>query len=140
MDEAQVGALLTVTQTIMMSRPEESRVALIEGPPGTGKTHTLVYMVEHILTYKNEISSRPRILTVIVGEKEKKIKEGFRMMGLSDSVYWASWFVVYFVFVVCLTLIATGVLYGLKVFSNSNVGLVYLLFILYDLSALMLAF
>lgn len=28
------------------------------------------------------------LLTVIVGEKEKKIKEGFRMMGLSDSVYW----------------------------------------------------
>ncbi len=28
------------------------------------------------------------LLTVIVGEKEKKIKEGLRMMGLSDSVYW----------------------------------------------------
>lgn len=30
------------------------------------------------------------LLSVIVGEKEKKIKEGFRMMGLSDSVYWYS--------------------------------------------------
>ena len=28
------------------------------------------------------------LLTVIVGEKEKKIKEGLRMMGLSDSGYW----------------------------------------------------
>lgn len=28
------------------------------------------------------------LLTVIVGEKEKKIKEGLRMMGLNDSVYW----------------------------------------------------
>lgn len=46
----------------------------------------------------------------------------------------------YFVFVVCLTLAAIGVLYGLKVFSKSNIGLVYLLFILYGLSVLMLAF
>jgi len=28
------------------------------------------------------------LLTVIVGEKEKKIKEGLRIMGLSDAVYW----------------------------------------------------
>jgi len=28
------------------------------------------------------------LLTLIVGEKERKIKEGLRMMGLSDSVYW----------------------------------------------------
>lgn len=28
------------------------------------------------------------LLTLIVGEKEKKIKEGLRMMGLKDSVYW----------------------------------------------------
>jgi hypothetical protein len=25
---------------------------------------------------------------LIVGEKERKIKEGLRMMGLNDSVYW----------------------------------------------------
>lgn len=35
LDQAQVDALLAVTQTIMMSRPEEPKVALIEGPPGT---------------------------------------------------------------------------------------------------------
>ncbi|XP_045030700.1 ABC-type organic anion transporter ABCA8 [Daphnia magna] len=80
------------------------------------------------------------LLTVIVGEKEKKIKEGLRMMGLSDSVYWLSWFLVYMVFVIALTLVATGVLYGMKVFQKSNVGLIYLLFILYDISILMLAF
>ena len=28
------------------------------------------------------------LLTLIVGEKERKIKEGLRMMGLRDSVYW----------------------------------------------------
>lgn len=28
------------------------------------------------------------LLNVIVKEKEKKIKEGLRMMGLSDSIYW----------------------------------------------------
>ena len=32
------------------------------------------------------------LLTLVVGEKEKKIKEGLRMMGLKDSVYWCQSF------------------------------------------------
>ena len=30
----------------------------------------------------------PPMLTVIVDEKEKKIKESMRMVGLRDSVFW----------------------------------------------------
>lgn len=28
------------------------------------------------------------LLMFVVGEKEKKIREGMRIMGLKDSVYW----------------------------------------------------
>lgn len=28
------------------------------------------------------------LLMLVVGEKEKKIKEGMRIMGLKDSAYW----------------------------------------------------
>nr|QST14978.1 ABCA5 protein [Diaphanosoma celebensis] len=80
------------------------------------------------------------LLTLIVGEKEKKIKESLRMMGLRDSIYWLSWLVVYLIFVVCLDVLATVILYALGVFTKSNVGLIFLLFLLFDLSVLALAF
>jgi hypothetical protein len=51
-----------------------------------------------------------------------------------------SWFAVYLVFVLVLTIVATAVLYGMGVFKNSNIGFVYLLFLLYDMSVLALAF
>lgn len=33
------------------------------------------------------------ILNYIVYEKENKLREGMRMMGLKDSVFWISWFI-----------------------------------------------
>lgn len=51
-----------------------------------------------------------------------------------------SWFLVYLVFVVILTAVATAILYALGVFKHSNPGLIYLLFLLYDMSVLTLAF
>jgi len=80
------------------------------------------------------------LLTLVVGEKEKKIKEGLRMMGLKDSVYWLSWFLIYLVFVLLLTSVTTVMLYVLGVCHQSNGGLVFLLLLLYDLSVLALSF
>ena len=51
-----------------------------------------------------------------------------------------SWFAVYLIFVIVLTIVATAVLYGMGVFKNSNIGFVYLLFLLYDMLVLALAF
>ena len=47
---------------------------------------------------------------------------------------------VYLVFVLLLDAIATVVLFAIGVFSKSNAGLVYVLFFLYDMSVLALAF
>lgn len=57
-----------------------------------------------------------------------------------NIIHRMSWFVVYLVFVLVLTIVATAVLYGMSVFKNSNIGLIYLLFLLYDMSVLALAF
>ena len=35
------------------------------------------------------------MLTVVVDEKEKRIKESMKMVGLRDSVFWLAWFIVY---------------------------------------------
>ncbi|KAK7479401.1 hypothetical protein BaRGS_00029318, partial [Batillaria attramentaria] len=41
----------------------------------------------------------------IVEEKEKKIKESLKLMGMLPSVYWASWFIIYFAYVAAMMLV-----------------------------------
>ncbi|XP_065570568.1 ABC-type organic anion transporter ABCA8-like [Artemia franciscana] len=80
------------------------------------------------------------LLTLVVGEKEKKIKEGMKMMGLRDSVFWLSWFLIYFLLVLFLATVSTLVLFSIGVFQNTDYGLLFLLFILYGLSVISLGF
>ncbi|XP_071448970.1 cholesterol transporter ABCA5-like [Hetaerina americana] len=80
------------------------------------------------------------LLILIVGEKENKIKEGMKIMGLRDSVFWLSWFIIYGVFVLFLTIISTVLLFTLQVFQHTNFILVFLLILLYALSIIMFGF
>lgn len=50
------------------------------------------------------------IVSLLVKEKESKARESMRMMGMTDTPYWLSWFVYYTVLNTILTLIAWGVL------------------------------
>jgi len=36
------------------------------------------------------------LTTKIAAEKESKSREGMKMMGLNDSTYYLSWFILYF--------------------------------------------
>ena len=51
------------------------------------------------------------MLLRIVAEKEKKLKQGMEVMGLSDQLYWASWFLTYsviiFVFVIIFLIVGS---------------------------------
>ncbi|KAB0791349.1 hypothetical protein PPYR_03149 [Photinus pyralis] len=80
------------------------------------------------------------LLILIVGEKENKIKEGMKIMGLKDSVFWLSWFVIYGIFVLFLSAVCCILLYALKVFQNTNLLLIFLLVLLYSLSIIMFGF
>ena len=79
------------------------------------------------------------MMILIVQEKEKKIKEGMKMMGLRSSMYWLSWLVIYGSYVLLLAIICIIVLRASQVFRHANLFLLFMLFILYGLSSILLA-
>uniref|UniRef100_A0AAR5Q584 ABC transporter domain-containing protein n=1 Tax=Dendroctonus ponderosae TaxID=77166 RepID=A0AAR5Q584_DENPD len=80
------------------------------------------------------------LLILIVGEKEQKIKEGMRIMGLYDSVFWLSWFIIYAIFVLLLTIICCTLLFALNIFTNTCFIMVFMLIFMYCLSIIMFGF
>jgi ATP-binding cassette, subfamily A (ABC1), member 5 len=80
------------------------------------------------------------LLILIVGEKEKHIKEGLKIMGLLDSVFWLSWFIIYGLFVAAISVISVILLFSLGVFQYTNYFPVFLLILLYSLSVIMIGF
>lgn len=67
---------------------------------------------------------------MLVKEKESRIKESMRMMGMSDVPYWMSWFVYYTIINTGLCTMAWFILI-FSVIGNSNVFLIWLLIWLY---------
>ncbi|CEM20220.1 unnamed protein product [Vitrella brassicaformis CCMP3155] len=77
----------------------------------------------------------------VVTEKENKLKEMMRMMGLSTPLFWLSWTLTYGVFNALLALIAVAVSYLSGVFGpRPSVLLLFLLFYLYAMSLVTFAF
>lgn len=70
---------------------------------------------------------------LIVKEKEQRTKESMRMMGMSDTSYWLSWFVFYTVQSTILITIAWAML-CINCLKNSNVAYVWLFFWLFALA------
>lgn len=56
-------------------------------------------------------------------EKEKKIKEGMKIMGMNDSSFYLSWVIWYFVIYLITSFLVSLILKG-TVFSNSNFWLI----------------
>ncbi|XP_055600772.1 cholesterol transporter ABCA5-like isoform X2 [Uranotaenia lowii] len=80
------------------------------------------------------------LLILIVGEKENHIKEGLKIMGLRDSVFWCGWFIIYAVFVTFLTLVSVVLLFSLGVFQHTNYLPVFILILLYSFSVILIGF
>ena len=51
-----------------------------------------------------------RLILYITSEKETKARESMRMMGLTESSYWVSWFVFYGINVLIISIACTGIL------------------------------
>ncbi len=79
------------------------------------------------------------MLMVVVDEKEKKIKESMRMVGLRDSVFWLSWFVVYAAMVLLISIVAT-ILTATVLIPSVNVTILFVMVLLFGLSIIMFAF
>lgn len=74
-----------------------------------------------------------RLISNIVAEKESKARESMKMMGLTDSSYWLSWFSYYFLVVTIISVLCVIIL-SPTVFTNSDKGIIFLYFWVYGLS------
>jgi hypothetical protein len=66
----------------------------------------------------------------IVKEKEQRVKESMRMMGMSDLPYWMSWFAYYTILNTFTSILATLTL-SINVFTYSNYVYIFLTIWLY---------
>jgi len=81
-------------------------------------------------------------LNVIVSEKENKIRFCMEMMGLYKSVYWLSWFIIYFVliFINTIATILFGMLFQYSFFLNTNFFVLFILFFTFGIGMITLGF
>jgi ATP-binding cassette subfamily A (ABC1) protein 3 len=73
------------------------------------------------------------LVSKLAEEKESKLREGMKMMGLKDFTYYLSWFIFYFT-VITIMSIVMAMIVGYSVFQQSNTFLLFLLSFLYGLS------
>ncbi|KAI8501113.1 ATP-binding cassette sub- A member 5 [Branchiostoma belcheri] len=111
----------------MMPKPESRGFSIIS-------TLSSIYFV---LSYMPFVTT----LTVyLVSEKEKKIKESMKMMGLNSMAFWTSWLVVYMTIIILESLVCIGISYAAGLFSKTNFFLYFITFFLYGLSMVNIAF
>ncbi|XP_022092654.1 ATP-binding cassette sub-family A member 5-like isoform X2 [Acanthaster planci] len=81
------------------------------------------------------------LLTNLVYEKEKKIKEMMLMMGMSNAAFWLSWFIIYGVILTVLSvLVAMLVVFVLRILGSSNFLLILLILFFYGMSLVSFSF
>lgn len=81
-----------------------------------------------------------RLITELVIEKETKIREGMKMMGLNDLAYFTSWLVTALVVALPTTILIFLVLRGSSLIYHTSYGTVFILFVLYLITLLLLGF
>ena len=110
-------------------------------PKGEHKT-SLSYLKTIISIYM-VIAFSPYImflLTHIVTEKEKKIKEAMKIMGLSQLAFWLSWFITYAVVITFGVILVVIIARVAELFGKSDYLIIFFIFFLYGLSIESLAF
>lgn len=72
------------------------------------------------------------IVSKIASEKESKAREGMKMMGLEDSTYFLSWFIMYFT--ICATTALLISIMSIWIFKNVNLFLFFCFCLFYSLT------
>ncbi len=67
---------------------------------------------------------------MLVKEKESRIKESMRMMGMKDTSYWLSWYVYYTVITTLVCILAWSILL-INCIEHSNILIILIWFFLY---------
>eukprot|EP01116_Phalansterium_solitarium_P019772 TRINITY_DN564_c0_g1_i1.p1 TRINITY_DN564_c0_g1~~TRINITY_DN564_c0_g1_i1.p1 ORF type:complete len:832 (+),score=308.60 TRINITY_DN564_c0_g1_i1:104-2599(+) len=78
----------------------------------------------------------------IVSENELKLREGMRIMGLKDSVFWFTWFVTNTTMniISVIVLVISGYIFQFNFFLKNDFGTFFVLFLLFALSMVPVAF
>src|SRR4051794_26387923 len=74
-----------------------------------------------------------RLVKGVVEEKQLRIREGMRMMGLPDSALFCSWFGTY-TLMFALTSLGITIVTAASVFSHSNKVYIFIFFFLFAMS------
>jgi hypothetical protein len=80
------------------------------------------------------LSSVAMLVVAIVEEKEKKLKEGMRMMGLSEPAYFASWVLTQLFISTLTVVVGTYIIQLGQLFPRSDIRLVFVLLVAYSVS------
>ncbi|XP_069055940.1 cholesterol transporter ABCA5 isoform X1 [Pleurodeles waltl] len=75
----------------------------------------------------------------VVAEKEKKLKEFLKIMGLHDTAFWLSWVLLYSSFILIMSLLMAVIVTVFSPFPKSNYFLIFALFFLYGISLIFFA-
>ncbi|XP_012935434.1 ATP-binding cassette sub-family A member 2 [Aplysia californica] len=93
-----------------------------------------MFMIEHVmplcLTF-SWVYSVAMLVQSIVYEKEQRLKEVMKMMGMSNAVHWCAWFVTTFLQMTISVLILTILLKMGNVLPQSNVFIIFLVLQIY---------
>jgi len=111
-------------------------------PTAAYKTDNFQYIISstlgifYMLSFLYPVS---RIIRALVLEKETRIKEGMKMMGLTDSAYNLSWLITTFIQMTFVSILITLVT-GSSVFEYSNKVYVFIYFEAFSLAVINMCF
>jgi ATP-binding cassette subfamily A (ABC1) protein 3 len=74
-----------------------------------------------------------RMISRIVSEKESKARESMKMMGMSDTPYWLSWFTYYLIVVTIISILCIIIL-SINVVVYSSKGIIFAYFWIFGMS------
>lgn len=98
---------------------------------GTGFGLGLLVRLYLPLAYMTSVSL---LIVGIVDEKEKKLKEGMRMMGLTDAAYWSSWVLSHSAMAVVVVILSSLLVAKFGLFPLTETGWVAALLFSYNVA------
>lgn len=119
---------LFLTKFVPFPVPEQSSDALADD---LGQIIGLYFVLSFMWPYS-------RMVRNIVQEKEDRLREGMRVMGMANAAFWLSHIITYTLLFLTITVIATLLLCG-SFFQYSAPGVIFLMFFLFGLSLVAMA-
>ncbi|XP_061311226.1 cholesterol transporter ABCA5 [Pezoporus flaviventris] len=75
----------------------------------------------------------------IVAEKERKLKEFLKILGLHDTAFWLSWVLLYMSLIFVMSILMAVIATASSLFPQSSAFVIFLLFFLYGVSSVFFA-